>query len=740
MDMVFRRSTIEMGGIQPEAGAAANPEQETAVFKLADNDVVDYYKMVRSDVDAEKERVNEIKNQVRQADLNSDQLIKIMEQPGDYYKKLLILENVPEKARGEKWADWLEKRFVSSVPEEVTGVLSDKIVLNVISYDGEYVNSPYYDTLLYALGENGHASEKSLWKIMDWFKEKDRKKIERNAGLNYEGMVPGDVHAVDNEGDLWDEEYKSLYDINYYQKKVVLDFLGKFGGEQTVLGMVDLVKDGDVEFFKEQITDALSNINPELASRELMKIIADAQNEDIVRRDAGKILYRLELGRIGMSKEGVEYLGRLYDLGNFNNPEFFAQRISPDGKVGIFDKNQELQKYFELGDLADHQTRIKAKVLHLTQEMILETGSSRSVSEAERRRKIFEEFNEKYFAVSQEFFANTGLHFNNFSLQEQGWFLHFVAEAEQQQRKEVFSLAKEFGESGVRSFLSLDYGDELGQAILDIAAKLDKKSAQAVFFKYSEIVDAAYKAKDYLTGHFNSEAAGQEDISRKLAENLLKKGKNLLSEFAKNNTQIESVSVMNKLDSLKTEVLMFAQAFKVLPKEAKFDFNEVEGTEIQDRDSSLLTSAERGQMLEIFELNRVGNYPDGLKKQTLKDFRNLIHEPGHTFRILKHNEKIIAFLHYDQLSKNEIYVGSLNLHPSAKDSPVATAMLKSALEEKGGNNLLKAVVWEKNPAKTYYSMLGFRKVGEDTNYENTGEKYWQMERPPTNENKLEKAA
>jgi N-acetylglutamate synthase-like GNAT family acetyltransferase len=338
-------------------------------------------------------------------------------------------------------------------------------------------------------------------------------------------------------------------------------------------------------------------------------------------------------------------------------------------------------------------------------------------------------------------FADLGVGVHNLPWGEQLMLCRIALEdksPEGQLRLQAF--AKKYGVTGLRTFISMDYDQSLGKGILNIGEKLEPKLASAIFEKYGEIVNAANQAKEYLIGHFKADSSGQEDVPRKLAENLLKKGKDLLSEFAKNNSEIESVAVMNKLEALKTEVLMFAQAFKVLPKETRLDFKDIAGTTIEDRDSFMLSDEDRGQMLEIFERNRVGNYPENLKVQTLKDFRERIYQAGHTFRVLKHEGKIVAFLHYDQIGKNEIYVGSLNLHPAAKNSPVAAAMLKSALEEKGRENLLKAVVWENNLALTYYSMLGFRKVGEISNYENTGEKYWEMERPATNKKELAKAA
>ncbi len=68
-----------------------------------------------------------------------------------------------------------------------------------------------------------------------------------------------------------------------------------------------------------------------------MPLLKD-KNPD-VKWAAGRALHRLEFGRIGISSEGVQYLERMYDLGEYNNPNFHVSRLTADGDVGIFDEN-----------------------------------------------------------------------------------------------------------------------------------------------------------------------------------------------------------------------------------------------------------------------------------------------------------------------------------------------------------------------------------------------------------------
>ncbi|MFA5991155.1 MAG: GNAT family N-acetyltransferase [Candidatus Doudnabacteria bacterium] len=336
-------------------------------------------------------------------------------------------------------------------------------------------------------------------------------------------------------------------------------------------------------------------------------------------------------------------------------------------------------------------------------------------------------------------FEDLGVSMQNLPWAEQLMLCRIALEDQSAQRQsQLRNFARTYGIAGLRTFISLDYDRSLGGRILDIGEKLEKPLVVALFKKYGEIVDCAYQAKAYLDGHFFAGTSESENLSQKLIEGLLKKGKDLLSEFspASENKQLDSVELINRLEAVKTEVLLFAQAFKVLPKEAKVEFEDIANTSIEDRDSASLTEEEKKQMTEIFTLNRLGNYPEKLLKQTQKDFTETLNTPGHTFRMLVHQGRLVAFLHYDRISGNEIYVGSLNLHPSAKDSPIAIAMLKAALEEKGGENKLKAIVWQNNPAGRFYKMLGFKETGQIENYENTGEVYLQLERSPSQDTQI----
>lgn len=100
-----------------------------------------------------------------------------------------------------------------------------------------------------------------------------------------------------------------------------------------------------------------------------------------------------------MSPEGVRYMGRLYNLGELNNPDFFVNRLTANGQVGVFDDAQKMVGYFELGDLSDEQDQINTEVMAVTYETLFKDRGDVSDEERLRRERFIKEFTEKYFEL-----------------------------------------------------------------------------------------------------------------------------------------------------------------------------------------------------------------------------------------------------------------------------------------------------------------------------------------------------
>lgn len=342
----------------------------------------------------------------------------------------------------------------------------------------------------------------------------------------------------------------------------------------------------------------------------------------------------------------------------------------------------------------------------------------------------------------RDFFQQAGLGAHNLPWNEQLVLCSVVSTLQPEDKKRVISFAQLYGLKGLRSFLSADLNETLGPKILAMGEKINGNIGKEIFNKYSEIIEAVNQAEQYLEKHMPGNS-GPEEVSL-VKQLLLKKATELLlamSEFSqKPSMETEIVLKLEQLDEVKADILLFAATCRAFAKEIKGDLTKIPGVNLEEKLSNNLTANEKSEMQEIFHLNRMASYPEKLREFTEQDFTESLNDIKNTFRILKHEGKMVAFFHYRQINPDTYYVGSLNRHPSIKDSPIALVMLSQALEEKADKNIT-AVVWADNPAQALYTrFLGLKKVGEIPNYHNTGETYWKLERPKQEFEYLEKAA
>ena len=323
--------------------------------------------------------------------------------------------------------------------------------------------------------------------------------------------IPDWLHEEDAGGGLSGEHIQMI--------NLALRDLGPHGNRETIDTIIDLM-----ERYGADVTgpaaEAFSAIDPTYAGKKILDRLRAAESKNRLldndkqirvqeaarRKDFARVLRRLEFGKIGISEEGVSYLEKLYDLGEYNDPDNFVRRLTTDGHIGIFDKEKILQKFFLLGDLASPEKRLTADLHDVTLTLLF---SQEPKDDEERRlqEKIMEQFRQKYLDFyNDHFFKNTGVHFNNLSLREQAWFIRFVLTTDAPRQERAYSAILKFGEPAVRSFLSVEYHQAAGDEILSLAEAetLDRSSKEHIFAEFSRVVDFADDLTDALTPHLQT--------------------------------------------------------------------------------------------------------------------------------------------------------------------------------------------------------------------------------------------
>ena len=301
-----------------------------------------------------------------------------------------------------------------------------------------------------------------------------------------------------------------------------LELLKRVGSEKCVQPILDYVKTSEPNrlYYAAQ---ALSKAAPEKAAQTLMK---DLKSNSIYEKVlAEKLLLNLELGKIGISGEGVRYLNQLYDLGIFNKKGSFVQRLTNEGQIGVFDENSELMVYFPLQlDRKDSQDRIQAQIMKFTYESLFIPKEDETEEERAQRERILEDFKAKFSEVYLgDFEAKTGLAFNSFSLHDQGWFLEYVNNASEEEKDRAYSFLKEFRHEGLRAFLTMGYGSENGNLILDLSEKIDNKEFKKVLLQFTRLVETAERFRDLAESSIDN----FEDFSTQAHEAILRRAKDI---------------------------------------------------------------------------------------------------------------------------------------------------------------------------------------------------------------------
>jgi len=267
----------------------------------------------------------------------------------------------------------------------------------------------------------------------------------------------------------------------------------------------------------------------------------------------------------------------------------------------------------------------------------------------------------------------------------------------------------------LNSFLAVAEDMQYSESILKLSETLDQKTADAVFSKYLEIVNATEQVRQLTP-----------EQSNEVIRNLLHRGNVLLKTWAEAANKQDSQVILDQLEHIKAEVLLFASTFKILPPEERAKLLK---THIEIKDSSDFTEQEKISKLRIFDENRRG-YPPALFKETRSEFQSALDTPGHEFYVLPFDNEDIAFIRLDKLPNGNLYAGSLNVRPEVKGSAIGSAMLRATLDKKAQERNIEAVVYSKNPMlKHYTSDFGFQVVGEIPDYHGTGELFYKLFRP-----------
>jgi len=308
----------------------------------------------------------------------------------------------------------------------------------------------------------------------------------------------------------------------------------------------------------------------------------------------------------------------------------------------------------------------------------------------------------------------SGLQLSTLSLREQSQFLQFLMRTKQQDAERVFSVVRKHGVASARSFLACEHGAKYGEAVVHIAESLPEDEANAVFQRFSEIVDSIDVETEKLTEGFSDKEDAKCFDREALNAQLLSRAKDILTAFAARaasgpELRDSTDSFTETLERFKKETIVFCSLFKVASKDKKLRFEDVKGLELRDRLPNEISPDEQQQMLKVIEANYAKQRPDLYPLATGKLNELIASGTKETnFSLLKKDGKVAAFLRLDELPDGSMHFGSFNVTSSLHGSAIGETMMRSVLDRTAQEHVIHAeMVPELLAGTAYVESFGF---------------------------------
>jgi len=336
--------------------------------------------------------------------------------------------------------------------------------------------------------------------------------------------------------------------------------------------------------------------------------------------------------------------------------------------------------------------------------------------------------------IEQEF----GLDLTQIDLASQIHLLRFLVHTDEQTLAKFTSIANdteadrarpvrndmELKDNFLKSFLACADDLAFGKKIIDLYEKYETKAEydlngshvkeysgkeiSAIFNKYAEIVDAVENVRNYLSENYHGQTDSQTiDL---ITQNFLRKGKDLLSDFADNPRKPEEV--IKALEDYKTETLIFASTCRALKQEGQQinleDFKQygvdvLPATEIAPEDQQAMT--------QILSENWKSQDPD-LAEYALDSLQKSFTNRDSRFYILRYAGQVLGFKRFDNMENNDLYAGSFNINSRLRRSGIGEAAMRAYLSQEAQDHTVHADASPFTPiTMRYIGEFGF--VGTD---------------------------
>ena len=351
--------------------------------------------------------------------------------------------------------------------------------------------------------------------------------------------------------------------------------------------------------------------------------------------------------------------------------------------------------------------KVRATLFDISYETLFIGKPNETNEEREQRLKYLEEFKKNYYSLAHEsVFESTGFQLNNLSFKEQGWFLIYFNKSSEQERKRLTNFVSNFGEEGIKAFLSLEQGEESAENILHIAESIDHESALAVYLKFNEVASFIKKTDQELSATYLHD---NKHISP--ASEIIKRAEKILTQYSssirypdspKNESQSETRQILKDLDHIRTDLIIFSAVFKsCFDNNNNLSFDDVIDLDFMSIISNKIDETTQKEIIDLAE-------------ETYKDnpivFQEVKEEIQATFAkdkksqwyLLKQSGDLAACIRFDQIDNNTVYAGSFMVNPLLTGSAIGKVMEQKTMDVMAQTYTIQAVVEMRREIASHY--------------------------------------
>ncbi len=282
----------------------------------------------------------------------------------------------------------------------------------------------------------------------------------------------------------------------------------------------------------------------------------------------------------------------------------------------------------------------------------------------------------EYVLQSEKYLRDElGINLEKFSPKEQLMIARMLNSVSILKKEKINSFIINHGDSGLKSFLSLEHGgQEMGEKILSIGEKLEKSQADMVFEKYAQLVEASSEVETYITEQFGNENKSQ---ANEVAQDLLIRGKKLL-EIVADSTQLSPESlqrVLNKIEAVRKDTETFKATFKNMRENGiEMPLEKMKDIRVNSFFGQELAASPgiNEKMKEIIAKN-YASYPKDFQNMLQTSFAKKIGDSSVNFEIATYKEsglqkgekserELMTFLTMQQMPNGRLYFGNFNIN------------------------------------------------------------------------------